>query len=243
MAGAIRIGTSGWSYPHWRGPFYPGELPEGNWLDFYAARFNATEVNSTFYQLPAPETLVNWRDTVPAGFQFAVKGSRYITHMKKLKDARDTVPRFLERIDALGDKLGPVLFQLPPKWRFNPDRLAAFLQALPGGYRYTLELRDPSWLDDRAYALLGAHGAALCIYHLEGRLSPLEVTGDFVYVRLHGPDGAYQGSYSEEELAGWAETMERWSAEGRDVYCFFDNDEAGYAAANAARLAELTGAG
>ena len=243
MAGTIWIGTSGWSYSHWRGPFYPQDLPESGWLDFYAGRFGATEINNTFYQLPAAETLAHWRDTVPQGFRFAVKGSRYITHMKKLKDPQDSVPRFLERVDILGDKLGPVLFQLPPNWRFNPDRLSAFLHALPGGYRYTLELRDPSWLDDRAYEILAEHGAAFCIFHLEGQLTPLQVTADFAYVRLHGPDGAYQGSYSEEELAGWAETLEGWSRKGRDVYCFFDNDEAGYAAANAARLAELTGAG
>jgi uncharacterized protein YecE (DUF72 family) len=234
--GSIHIGTSGWSYPHWRGAFFPEDLPASAWLDYYAQRFATVELNNAFYQLPRTSTLEGWAATVPDGFCFAVKASRYITHMKKLKNARDTVPRFLDTIAALGDRLGPILFQLPPNWRCNVARLQDFLAQLPAGHRYTLEFRDPSWFTPAVYACLAEANAALCIYELEHHQSPLEVTADFVYIRLHGPGDAYQGSYDDATLAGWAERLRTWADEGRDVYCYFDNDEAGYAAQDAARL-------
>ena len=237
----IHIGTSGWSYPHWRGPFYPDDLASSQWLDYYARRFDTVEINNSFYKLPKGSTLEEWAATVPEDFLFAVKASRFITHMKKLRDADDTVPRFLELVRPLGERLGPVLFQLPPNWRCNPERLQQFLEGLPRHYRHTVEFRDPSWFDSRVYDLLRAHGVAFCIYELEHATTPLELTADFAYVRLHGPGDAYQGSYDDDTLASWAETFKAWNRQGRDVYCYFDNDEAGYAAANAARLRELTG--
>jgi uncharacterized protein YecE (DUF72 family) len=235
----IHIGTSGWSYDAWRGAFYPDGLAAADRLPWYAGRFASVEIDSTFYRQPDADTVAHWRDTVPEGFIFSVKASRYITHMKKLKDPDVTLPPFLDRIAGLGDRLGPVLFQLPPHWAFDPDRLAGFLARLGPGRRCAFEFRDPSWFDARSLALLGRHGAALCIYDLAGWQSPVEVTADFVYLRLHGPDGPYQGSYDDRALAGWAGRIERWAGDGRAVYCYFDNDQCGYAAANAQRLRRM----
>jgi uncharacterized protein YecE (DUF72 family) len=236
MAEKLRVGTSGWHYDHWQGPFYPEELSSDRWLAYYAEHLSTVEINNTFYQLPKVETLRNWRAGTPEGFLFAVKASRYITHRKKLKQPDEPVANFLRRIDALGDKLGPILFQLPPNWNFDPERLRSFLERLPEGYRFVFEFRDASWFDERAYEMLAAHGAAFCIYDLGGRLAPREVTTDWVYVRLHGPDGAYQGKYDVEALAGWMDAFSTWTGQGKEVYCFFDNDERGYAVQNALAL-------
>ncbi len=235
----IHIGTSGWSYDHWKGPFYPEDLPNNQMLDYYLRHFQTVEINSSFYHLPRKQTLEHWREAVPAGFLFAAKASRYITHMKKLKDPGKSVATFLERISVLEDKLGPILFQLPPRWHLNVQRLTTFLDALSSEFRYAFELRDQSWLNEQVYALLARHNAAFCIYELDGFLSPKKITTDFVYVRLHGPDGPYQGSYDDPALAGWAGAFSTWSAQGRGIFCYFDNDQAGYAAQNAARLRSM----
>jgi uncharacterized protein YecE (DUF72 family) len=235
----IHIGTSGWHYGHWLGPFYPENLRADRFLAYYATHFHTVEINNSFYRLPSEQALTTWRDTAPPGFIFAVKASRFITHMKKLKDPERSLPPFLERAALLGEKLGPILFQLPPRWHFDAVRLAAFLKALPGEYRYTLELRDQTWINDRALDLLSRHGVAFCIYELDGYLSPLEVTADFVYIRLHGPGGPYQGRYDPRTLTAWAGTIAAWSRQGREVFCYFDNDEAGYAAQNALQLQDM----
>jgi uncharacterized protein YecE (DUF72 family) len=238
----IHIGTSGWQYSHWKGPFYPQELSMDDWLAYYAERFHTVEINNSFYQLPTKETLRQWRSKVPENFIFSFKASRFITHMKKLKDPESSLSRLLEVVSSLDGKLGPILFQLPPKWRFNPDRFFDFLESLPSEYRYAFELRDPSWLDHRAYEALTEVGAAFCIYELAGRMSPKEITADFVYIRLHGPENVpYMGQYATKTLAGWAGAISSWSAQGRDVFCYFDNDEAGYAAQDALRLQEMLG--
>ena len=237
--GRIRIGTSGWSYDHWVGPFYPQDLAGDKRLAYYAEHFASVEINNSFYNLPSEKTLRAWRETVGREFVFSVKASRYITHMKKLKDPEQSVTTFLERIDALEDRLGPILFQLPPHWGFNPERLKGFLDALPDRFRYSFELRDHSWHNEEAYALLASHDAAFCIYDLDGFLSPKQVTTDFAYVRLHGPDGKYQGDYDASTLSGWAGAFSTWARQGTDVYCYFDNDDSGYAALNAARLAGM----
>lgn len=235
----IHIGTSGWHYAHWVGPFYPEGTKPKEFLPYYAEHFSAAEINNTFYQLPAPETLAQWRDMTPEGFVFACKASRYITHMKKLKDPQESIKRFFEVTEKLGKKLGPVLFQLPPRWHVDVARLEAFLDALPGRCRYTFEFRDESWFDAEVYRALARHNAAFCIYDLAGRRSAIEVTADFVYVRLHGPDGAYRGSYDGRTLSGWVRRFLGWRGEGRDVYCFFDNDEKGYAASDALRTLDM----
>jgi uncharacterized protein YecE (DUF72 family) len=234
--GRTHIGTSGWHYNHWVGPYYPEGMDASEFLAYHAERFDTVEVNNSFYSLPKAETLRQWRDTVADTFTFSMKASRYITHMKKLTDPEEPVGNFLDRVSELGDKLGPVLFQLPPNWHFNADRLRHFLGVLPTGYRYTFEFRDPSWFDDRAYAALREHNAAFCIYELAGQQSPKEVTADFVYVRLHGPGAAYQGRYTTQTLTGWAGACATWRRQGHDIYCYFDNDWAGYAVENALEL-------
>jgi len=240
--GTIRIGASGWNYAHWKGPFYPEDLDAAEQLRYYAARFGAVELNSTFYGLPGENTVRHWHEQTPGHFRFAFKASRYLTHMKKLKDPEEPLQRLLGALSGLGRKLGPLLVQLPPRWRVNTDRLRQFLRLLsetapdvPAAF----EFRDPSWLCDEVYGILGEHGKALCIYELDGFLSPREVTGPFVYIRLHGPDGKYQGSYSQQQLSGWAGAIHAWAEQGRDVWCFFDNDQDGHAAANAASLQQM----
>lgn len=239
VRGSIHIGTSGWHYKHWRGPFYPANLGPAGFLEFYVRRFHSVEINNSFYRLPTEQALETWRDTVPGGFIFAVKGSRYITHMKKLKEPERSLAPFLERVAVLGDKLGPILFQLPPHWNFERERLEAFLTALPGTRRFTLELRDQTWINDRTLDLLARHGVAFCIYELSGYRSPREVTTDFVYIRLHGPGGPYQGLYGREALKDWAGAIGNWSRQGREVFCYFDNDQAGFAAQDARDLEEM----
>lgn len=235
----IHIGTSGWHYQHWKGPFYPRDLPDNRLLEHYVKHFQTAEINSTFYRLPEKETFAQWRDSVPDGFIFSVKASRYITHMKKLKDPAKPVDTFIKRVEALGNKLGPILFQLPPRWQVNIDRLRRFLELLPGSHRYAFEFRDPSWFGKETEGLLAEKGAAFCIYDLERRQSPRPVTADFVYVRLHGPEGAYQGNYDDRALQDWAQSFSSWADQGKQVFCYFDNDEKGYAPVNALKLAEL----
>lgn len=240
MEERIHIGTSGWHYQHWKGPFYPSDIADGEMLGYYADRLRTVEINNTFYQLPEQGTITTWRDTAPDGFVFAVKASRYITHMKKLKDPREPVRTFLSRIALLDDKLGPILFQLPPNWHFDAVRLRSFLEVLPPDHRYAFELRDPDWIRPEAYQILAEHGVAFCIYDFHGRQSPKEVTADHVYVRLHGPYDAYRGTYDTETLAGWAGAFATWAEQGKEIYCYFDNDEKGYAVQNAMTLREMT---
>jgi uncharacterized protein YecE (DUF72 family) len=237
--GSIFIGTSGWSYKHWKGTFYPDDLSSKLWREYYSQLFRSVELNNPFYHLPREETFQKWHDSSPKGFIFAVKASRYITHMKKLKDAGSAVKLLLERVRLLDEKLGPILFQLPPKLELDPERLSHFLGMLPSGFRYTFEFRNPSWFDSRVEGILSDHAVAFCIYHLAGRLSPIAVTTDFVYIRLHGPKGPYQGRYEEESLKSWGGQITEWSGQGKDVYCYFDNDEKGYAAHDAIRLQQI----
>lgn len=237
----VRIGTSGWHYEHWRGPFYPPDLPASRMLAFYGQRFDSVELNNSFYHLPSEQAFAGWRDGTPAGFCFAVKANRYLTHMKKLKDPAPGLARFLPRAGVLGAKLGPILFQLPPRWHVNVERLATFLAALPARHRYSFELRDPSWHVPPVFAALRRHNAAFCIYDLEGFQAPIQVTADFVYVRLHGPTRAYGGCYSADALRAWARRVRRWAATGLRVFVYFDNDEAAYAVRNARELVRLVG--
>lgn len=237
--GKLHIGTSGWHYKHWRGNFYPEKLKNGDFLDFYAERFAAVEINNTFYRLPEKRTLAAFHRDTPAGFLFAVKASRYITHMKKLKEGREHAGKFLARLEPLAGKTGPILFQLPPGWHCNVERLDEFISDLPGGYRYVFEFRDESWFSDPVYKLLREANAAFCIYELAGRVTPKEITADFVYIRLHGPGAAYEGDYRTRELSGWAGAISTWRDQGLDVYVFFDNDQHGYAPKNGLELKEM----
>jgi uncharacterized protein YecE (DUF72 family) len=235
----IRVGTSGWNYPHWSGTFYPEDLRSGDWLDYYRRRFDTVELNKSFYNLPSASQFETWRDAVGGEFEFSVKASRYITHMKKLKDPQEATARFLSAVRSLGPRLGPILFQLPPNWRANSGRLAAFLAALPADLRCVFEFRDPSWMSAEILDLLREHRRAFCIYELAGYRSPAPVTADFAYLRLHGPGDAYEGSYDDEALAEWARWARQRESEGVDVYLYFDNDQHGYAPENALRLKSM----
>ena len=242
-AGTIAIGTSGWHYPHWKGRLYPRDLATNEWLATYAEHFAAVEVNNSFYKLPDASTIEAWTNAVPRDFRFAVKAPRSITHLRKLRNCAESVELFQERIEVFGRHLGPILFQLPPRWHCNAQRLAEFLELLPLGTRYAFEFRDHSWHTDDIYDLLADHNAAFCIYDLEAFTSPLKTTADFVYVRLHGPsEQAYTGSYQNPTLRTWTGRAKRWSGrEKRDVFVFFDNDQQGFAVKNALRMRSQLG--
>ncbi len=206
------------------------------YLAHYSTRFSSVEIDSTFYRLPTARAVRTWRNDTPKDFVFSCKASRFITHMKKLKDADQSTPAFFAVLEEFGPKLGPVLFQLPPRWRVNPARLEEFLEALPTGHTFVFEFRDLSWFRADTLRLLEQKNAACCIYDLDGTVSPFVLTSDVVYIRLHGPDGPYQGSYSEKAIAEWADRLIAWRDEQRDVYCYFDNDQHGYAVRDATRL-------
>jgi len=236
----IRIGTSGWHYKHWIGRYYPADIKPGEMLAHYLRDFDTVELNNSFYHLPKEESFDAWRASTPRDFLFAVKGSRFITHMIKLKDPERGLGNFLPRAERLRGKLGPILWQLPPKWNVNLERLEVFLQALPRRHRYAFELRNPTWMTDAVYELLRRYNAAFCIYELAGYRSPLEITADWTYVRLHGPTQfKYQGSYSDEQLAAWAERIREWSRKMSAIYVYFDNDDSAFAVHNALTLKQL----
>jgi len=239
VAATIHIGTSGWNYGHWKGPFYPEDLPDQDLLSYYRKRFDTVEINNSFYNLPSESSLASWKDTVPGDFEFSVKASRYITHMKKLKDPQEPLENFMDRIETLGNRLGPILFQLPPKWNCNLDRLRSFLATLPSNHRCTMEFRDDSWWNEDVFDLLKKHNCSFCAYDLAGTQSPKELTADFAYVRLHGPADAYEGRYGKQALAAWAGTFSAWRSDLKDIYCYFDNDQNGYAALDAADLNDM----
>ena len=210
------------------------------WFTHYLTRFSTVEINNTFYATLSEKAAKTWNSSAPGDFRFAVKANRYITHMKKLKDPGESLERFFAGIEPLKGKTDVILFQLPPKWKVNVERLKSFLALLPEDYRYTFEFRDPSWFTDEVYRTLSLNNAALCFYNLEGYTSPKEPTADFVYIRLHGPSReAYRGRYDSGALSGWAGAISAWRKGGDDVYCYFDNDESGYAALNALELKKM----
>jgi uncharacterized protein YecE (DUF72 family) len=237
----IRIGTSGFHYKHWIGPFYPEKTSTERMLQYYVRHFDTLELNNTFYRLPTVAAFEFWRDSTPENFVFAIKASRFITHNKKLKDPENAIDNLIPRAENLRRKLGPILFQLPPRWKVNLERLKGLLEILPRKHRYAFEFRETSWMNPEVYRVLQRFNAAFCIYELAGYHSPLDVTADFTYVRLHGPAaGKYQGSYSSAQLKQWARQIEGWSKTLKAIYVYFDNDEAGYAAKNALTLKKMT---
>ncbi|MGM0652589.1 MAG: DUF72 domain-containing protein [Bacillota bacterium] len=227
------IGTSGYQYKHWQDIFYPKELPQRRWFSFYADHFDTVEINNTFYNLPEPATFEQWAAQAPEGFLYALKFSRYGTHMKKLKDPVEVINNFMERAGLLGKKLGPILVQLPPNWKANPERLKNFLKTVPGNHRFAIEFRDPSWLIDPVFRILEEQGAALCVHDMI-KNHPDPVTTDWVYYRYHGID--YGGNYSHQKLAAEADHLAGHLSAGRDVYAYFNNDLEGYAVQNALDL-------
>ena len=203
--------------------------------------FDTVELNNSFYRLPTAEAFACWREATPANFVFSVKASRFITHNKKLKDPESALDNLLHRAAHLGPKLRPILFQLPPRWRVNPERLAALLEMLPRDLRVAFEFRETSWLSPQIDSILQKFNAAFCIYELAGYHSPLRITADFTYVRLHGPSASkYQGSYTDEQLCRWSDQIEEWSQKLKAIYFYFDNDQRGYASANASILTQFS---
>lgn len=236
----IFIGTSGWHYKHWLGVFYPAGTKGAQMFEFYARHFDTVEINNSFYRLPAAHTFDNWRESAPAGFCFAVKASRFTTHMKKLKDPQSSSEKFFLVAERLENKLGPILFQLPPRWKLNIERFAEFLAAIPRGHKYAFEFREDSWHVPEVFALLRKHKAALCIHDFADMKVPKELTADFTYIRFHGPTSAkYWGSYSDDDLKKWAQRIESWRSQLPATYVYFNNDPEGAAVRNALTLKRL----
>lgn len=240
---SIYIGTSGWSYDHWQGILYPPDIPGTQRLDFYMRRFATVELNSSYYHWPRDMTFVGWQRRVPPGFQMTVKAPRPLTHAKRLHQPELWLDRIDRGLSLLGDRLGVLLVQLPPQMPWDHARLHYFLQQLPRGLRVAIEFRHVSWHREEVYDHLRHHGVAYCI--MSGARLPcaLQATAPFVYVRLHGPDHdhLYGGSYSEADLQWWAERIREWTASGRDVYAYFNNDGGGHAVYNAERLKQILG--
>lgn len=235
----IKIGTSGWAYKHWGGCFYPENLKKGRLLPYYTKTFDSVEVNNTFYNLPNKAIIRNWREITPSNFLFAIKANRYITHMKNLLNPQEPVNNLIEHIQELKEKLGPILFQLPPHWKINSKRLENFLKVLPNGYKFTFEFRNKSWYQKKVYNLLEKEGHAFCVHDHRDAPSPTKITSDFVYIRFHGPDGFYRSKYKTSTLNKWSRRIKDWDATDLDVYAYFNNDAHAYAIENAKALKTL----
>jgi uncharacterized protein YecE (DUF72 family) len=235
---AVHVGTSGWQYDDWRGRFYPEGLPRRKWLEFFSSHFRTVELNNSFYRLPERASFERWRDQTPTGFVVAVKASRFITHLKRLKDPEEPVSLLWERATGLGERLGPVLFQLPPRFPVDVDRLRRLLAVLPGGMRPSFEFRDPSWHTGQVFSLLDDAGAAIVWPDRPGRRHDLPVTGGWIYARFH--QGTTRGpGYRRDKLRRWASRIA--SADAAEAFLYFNNDQAGAAIRDARTMIELLG--
>jgi uncharacterized protein YecE (DUF72 family) len=236
------VGTSGWSYRSWRGPFFSKDLPLAKHLEFYATRFPTTELNGVFYRTPTVEAVRSWAERTPRDFVFAWKASKFITHWKRLSDnSRNSLDLMESRLRLLGDKAGPVLFQLPPHFQKNRERLASFIKLLRKKRPYAFEFRHPSWYDDDILDVLRDNDIALCISDHHDAPSPWTATAQHVYVRGHGPTGRYRGHYSPQTLALWARRLRALRRKHRMIYVYFDNDQKSAAPRDAERLMEILG--
>ena len=238
IAGALRVGCSGWSYKDWRGIVYPADIPQRRWFEHYQSLFDTVELNSTFYRLPTAETVAKWERAARPSFVFAVKLGAFGSHRMKLRDPASWMAKHLDRVRRLDEHLGPNLVQLPPRWSRNVERLDEFLSTAPRTIRWAVELRERSWLHDDVFSVLRRHNAALCIHDLL-EPHPFELTADWTYVRFHGPDAIehpYHGSYGEAQLGRWADRLGPVLDDGRDVFAYFNNDWYGHAVTDAAFL-------
>ena len=231
----LRIGCSGWQYKHWRRNFYPAELSQTEWLEYYAQHFDTVEINNTFYRLPEASTFRQWARRAPEGFEFAVKASRFLTHMKKLKDPEEPLGRLFSRARYLAKSFGPVLYQLPPRWPVDLERFATFLAALPKRRRHVVEFREPSWYSHRIFELMRQHDVSLCLHDMQGSATGKLSVGPIIYVRFHGVQ-KYSGSYDDHVLDSWAHWMADHLCGGQQVYAYFNNDTHGHAPRDAVRL-------
>jgi uncharacterized protein YecE (DUF72 family) len=236
MSPQYLIGTSGWHYEHWRGMFYPENLPKKDWLNFYSRNFPTVEINNSFYRLPQETTFSNWRESVPPDFCFSVKVSRFITHIKRLKDSLEPLHTFTERALLLKNSLGPLLYQLPANFHRDDERLEAFLKLLNNKLQHVVEFRHKSWMDEDIYDLLRRYKVAFCIFDMPGFTSPAMVTSDFAYVRFHGHDNLYSSRYPDSELANWANKLRSLTSTLKTIYIYFNNDTSGFAVENARTL-------
>lgn len=236
----IHIGTSGFSYHHWHnGVFYPKDLKSGKELEYYVSQFDTVEINSSFYHLPSQKCFSGWYSRTPKAFVFSVKGSRFISHRKRLKDCQEPLKLFLERVGELKEKLGPILFQFSPTWEMNYGRLSDFLNLLPKDKRFTLEFRNPTWFNEKVFQLLKDFYVALTFSDTPNYPYVEGLTADFVYARLHGHEILYGSNYTPQQLKGWSEKTRGWTKGGLDVYIYFDNDAYGFAPKNALYLKKL----
>ncbi len=230
------IGTSGWHYDHWQNRFYPEKLSKAKWLEFYAGNFDTVELNNSFYKLPSENAFANWRDSTPAHFAFAVKVSRFITHIKRLKDTGEAVENFITRAQNLGQKLGPLLYQLPPNMHRDDERLESFLSTLPREIKHVFEFRHQSWLEDKVFEILRRFNVGFCVFDMPSVSCPLVATADFAYIRFHGSTSLYGSCYSDEELADWANRLADIAVKLQAVYIYFNNDAEAFAVRNAKTL-------
>ncbi len=235
---SLLIGTSGWNYNHWRGVFYPEELPQNKWLSYYCSHFDTVEVNNSFYRLPEKKTFEAWRDQTPDGFQFCIKASRYLTHIKRLAEPEEPLARLMDRASGLREKLNIVLYQFPPHWRIDIERLRRFLSILPPEPRSAFEFRDDSWQCDEVWSLLRSYNVAYCIMDSPGLPLHLETTCGYSYIRMHNGGEDTEGNYTGEHLREWAGRVGDMLRQG-DVYVYFNNDSKGFAIQNALKLREL----
>jgi len=236
MSTRYYVGCSGWHYEHWHGFFYPRELPKPKWLSFYARQFTTVELNNSFYKLPSEKAFTTWRESTPGNFIFAVKVSRFITHIKRLKNLGSAVDNFLSRAGFLGEKLGPLLYQLPPNMKRNDELLQNFLSLLPPKYQHVVEFRHKSWIDDAVFDILREHNIGLCVFDMPGFSCPLVATSDFAYVRFHGSKGLYSSCYPDEELSQWAQRIAHLGQNIKASYIYFNNDAEAFAVKNAITL-------
>jgi uncharacterized protein YecE (DUF72 family) len=236
LSTAFYIGTSGWHYDHWRGIFYPDKLQKTYWLDFYSRHFNTVEINASFYRLPSENTFTTWHNTVFPEFCFALKASRFITHIKKLKDIREPLLTFTQRALNLKNNLGPVLYQLPPGLHRDNGLLESFIALLDPNLRHVIEFRHQSWIDQSVFDLLRRYNIGFCIFDMPGFSSPVLSTAGFAYFRFHGKGELYSGSYPDDELHNWAEKILEMASVVQSVYAYFNNDYEGFAVKNALTL-------
>lgn len=240
--GSLHVGTSGWVYASWRGRLYPPALAQRRWLAHYATVFSCVEVNGSFYRLPEESTFARWAETVPDGFRFAVKASRYVTHFQRLLNAGESVARVTGRARALGHKLGPILWQLRPDMALDLARLDGFLAVLPRDLRHVIEPRHESWFVEPVRERLIAAGVGICSWEMLGVERLPEPTAGFAYVRFHGATAKYGGTYTEELLRPWADRIRAWADDGREVWAFFNNDIDGHAVEDAQTLERMLAA-
>ncbi|MFW6244995.1 MAG: DUF72 domain-containing protein [Fibrobacterota bacterium] len=237
---ALMLGTSGWTYNHWKEVFYPADVPKKRWFEYFSRHFDTVEINASFYRIPTPKVTQGWADRSPDSFRFAVKMSRLITHVRKLRNCEHELEWFFSSFEPLREKIAIYLIQLPPSLKYDPGRLGEFLDLLPKG-KFALEFRNTSWYRDEIYDLLSSRGVAFCVHDMPGLQTERIVTGSSVYLRFHGYFDLYGGDYPDSVLENWANWIRQRHSEGVDVFGYFNNDLEGFAVKNCLRLKEMLG--